>query len=278
MIRWIVMPTLDCWNYTEPALFDCRAQQGMDPHVLVIDTGSSNEVREKMEQLAGRHHPRVVCWFTHPPRPALGATWNAGLNFVWQAGGEMALVVNNDVRLHRDTYARLAEVCQTTPAGFVSGVGVTEAQFDPELVHRITYEVVNGQTWVADHGGPDFSCFVITRDFHAQYPFDKRFVPCYHEDNDLHRRVLLAGDGRRMVGVNVPFLHYGSRTINRSPEIALAFAAKFRQSQETYVKKWGGVPGEETYTRPDDPESVAEHVTNPELWARSLVTWVGGQP
>ena len=45
MANWMLMPVIDCLAYTRDAVADCLAQEGVDPHVLIIDNGSGEEAR-----------------------------------------------------------------------------------------------------------------------------------------------------------------------------------------------------------------------------------------
>ena len=100
-------------------------------------------------------------------------------------------------------------------------------------------------------GGPDFSCFVITKECHSKYKFDENFAPAFFEDNDFHRQVELGGDGDRIFSINVPYLHYGSQTIKQwTGERREKFDQAFVKCREYYVSKWGGMPHHETFDRP----------------------------
>src|SRR5258708_30264933 len=162
--------------------------------------------------------------------PSLSMTWNTALRFVFASGlvQDDALVINNDVRLHPKTYGTLRLLIRDTNAYLVSGVGVHADQFHPDTIGPDS--VINAAGDIM-RGGPDFSCFCITNEGWTKYPFDERF-PVYHEDNDLHRRMLLAGDSTKIFGANLPFLHYASQTINRSPEALAAFAPIFEASRQ----------------------------------------------
>jgi hypothetical protein len=121
-------------------------------------------------------------------------------------------------------------------------------------------------------GGPDFSCFLLTKEGHAHYRFDERFIPAYHEDLDTHRRYMLGGHGDKIFGINLPFLHYASQTMNQA---APAAQAKFRQgfegSKAYYLAKWGGPVNQETFRTPfgkgvvELPYTKDKLVTTPEL-------------
>jgi len=200
-----------------------------------------------------------LCWHFLPALPSLSAVWNRALAFVWELGGTEALVCNNDVRLHRQTYEVLLKTLQSEEALFVTAVGVREGQYDP----AVKYDPIAGtkEGWLtarSARGGPDFSCFLIAKGGHDKYPFDERFIPAYHEDLDMHRRYMLGGDGDKIFSVNLPFLHYASGTLKQyTPEQRAKFNAAFAACKAYYTQKWGGPPNEETFHTPflqGDPE------------------------
>lgn len=259
----ILLPYLDCPALTRVAVDDCLNQTipgGV--RLLLIDNGSQDEGRAVADVAMREHHipgiREVLAWHHDPPFPALAGVWNRALEFVWACGEDYALVVNNDVRLHRDTYAALLNAQQTCKAWFVTGVGVRADQFDPALdlweARGTPSEARNDGVKPEGfhYGGPDFSCYVITRECHRWFQFDEGFMPAYHEDNDFHRRLQLAGFGEKIFGLNVPFLHYGSGTLNENPQLRAGWAPRFAACQEYYRKKWGGLPGSETHSIPFD--------------------------
>lgn len=259
-MNWCIMPYLDCPELTAQAVADVMAQRLPDVRLLLIDNGSQTDVGRALgKTLAKQYDGRVYLWSYDPALPSLAAVWNGALNFVWSVGGTYAWVVNNDVRLHPDTYGMLLRV-QRSPGldpWFVSAVGVREGQFDPDLdLEAAAYTDGYGREGAAvdtiAKGGPDFSCYVITRECHRWFQFDEGFVPAYHEDNDYHRRLELAGFGDRIFGINLPFLHYGSGTLEGNPQMRETWGRKFQACQQYYIQKWGGLPGQETYPYPFD--------------------------
>ncbi len=255
---WVVMPFIDLWDeYTHQAAEDVLAQEGTgDVHLLLVANDCKDEELKKAEKWRGVQGGRVLLWNHRPALPALGSTWNTALQFCWQAGVEEALVVNNDVRLHEHTLLTLWEVMQNERALFVSAVGVREEQFDPGIKRMGWWsappveENTAGLNWLdaAPRGGPDYSCFLISKECHEQFPFDPELT--YHGDNDHHRRVKLAGEGERIFSVNVPYLHYGSATVNRSPEAREEGHRVFAAHKDYYARKWGGAVGEERFETP----------------------------
>jgi len=253
---WIVMPVMAHPAYTETAISDCLAQT-LAARLLVINQGVDTDFRRRLERIA-EEHPQVFLWSHEPPLPSLAATWNCALDLCWTSGAGEALVVNNDVRLAPNTLMTLRGELITEDALLVTGVGVAPAQFEPGQLVLLMDE---------SRGGPDFSCFLISRDGHQRYRFDEEFVPAYCEDVDLHRRMLLAGEGHRIYGVNVPFLHYGSITLQTIGEAARSRIEQqsARYARAHYARKWGGPVNQERYRVPFEAASAAEGVTTPEL-------------
>jgi hypothetical protein len=239
------MPFLNAPEMTWQAVEDGLNQSLPGVRVLLVDQGASRADREDLDaRIDAREDHRVLCWHYLPMLPSLSAVWNRALKFVWELGGTEALVVNNDVRLHKETYNLLLRTLQEQAVLFVSAVGVREGQFNAD---ELMVGVPEG------HGGPDFSCFLTSREGHDKYPFDELFRPAYHEDLDLHRRYMLGGDGDKIFSVNLPFLHYASGTIKAyTPEERAAFNAKFAACKAYYTQKWGGGPNAETFFAPFD--------------------------
>lgn len=267
-MSWILMPIVNNWALTEQAIDDCLAQT-LTSSLLLIGQGVEPDLRREMEQVARELPTRVHCWFADPPL-SLSAVWNRALDFVWEVGGTEALVVNNDIHLHPRTFHKLDEECGKSGALFVSAVGVTAAQFD-----ELTEETFHADT-VVGHGGPDFSCFLITHRCHAKYRFDEQFAPAFCEDLDYHRRLMLGGDGDRIFSVNVPYLHYASQTLKTADSVRRqGIERQIASCRAYYAKKWGGPVNQETYWAPFDPKAdpprivpVGEHNGLPIDFAR----------
>lgn len=283
---WVIMPVLSAPDLTEAAISDVLAQS-MPTRLLIVNQGVDDQFRDRLERIAEAYPGQVLLWSHMPPLPSLAATWNRALDCVWEAGGTEALVVNNDVRLHRRTLEHLLDVQRATEAFFVTAVGVTEAQFN---------EVTAGEYFEASlrhddiqKGGPDFSCFVIAKACHDVWRFDENCIPAFTEDLDYHRRLMLAGCGQLIFSVNMPYLHYASQTLKTiDPKVAARINAEISAvSRAHYRAKWGGDVNAETFYTPfgrDDADVPAGVYpggpTTPALfdqersqWARPSTSW-----
>lgn len=246
---WIVMPVLGARDYTIAAIADCFAQS-VAIRLLVVNQGVDDAFRTELEDLAA-DSPIIHLWNHVPPLPSLAATWNRALDFVWACGGTEALVVNNDVRLHRSTVEYLRAVLHEAAALFVTAVGVLPEQFNPTADYaREIHDY--GKVDAGPRGGPDFSCFLISKDCHDQFRFDEHFIPAYCEDLDYHRRLMLAGEGQKIFSVNLPYLHYAAATRKGMSDQGRADLDRAigLGSRVYYEKKWGGPVNQETYRAP----------------------------
>lgn len=261
---WVIMPILSGRDYTTAAIADVL-DQSLPTRLLLINQGVDADFRDELERVAEAHADRVFLWSHHPPLPSLAATWNRALDFVWACGGSEALVVNNDVRLHRRTVEVLSLYLRDEQALFVSAVGVTADQFNPQEPSGIP-SLPDGSR-LASRGGPDFSCFLIAQDCHRRYRFDEAFTPAYGEDCSYHRELMLAGLGPRIFSVPLPYLHYASGTLKQvDPAVRRQLETQIEQiSRAHYRQCWGGSVNAERYTIKGDPTSARDGVTNPDL-------------
>ena len=259
---WILMPHVNRPDLTQQAVQDAL-HQSVPTRVLLVGNGATPEAQEVGFQLAIRSS-RVQLWHYIPSLP-LAAVWNRMLQCAWDAGATEALVVNNDIRMPFQLVEALLEAQRQTDALVVTPVNVGEATY-PRILPLLPLE----PSTLASRGGPDFSCFLITKACHEAAPFDEKFDPAFAEDLDYHRRLLLSGYGNRIFSLPIPYLHYGSQTLKTlegeaRERLETAISTK---SRAHYRAKWGGDVNQETYTSPFQPESAQVGVTTPELQRR----------
>lgn len=78
--------------------------------------------------------------------------------------------------------------------------------------------------------------------------FDENFFPAYFEDNDYTYRADLLGIPIKKDKFLNPTVYRNSSTIAKDPSIN----KNFGQLKQYYIEKWGGEPGQEKYTFPEN--------------------------
>lgn len=267
---WAVIPWIDLWPMTQNAAIDVLSQQMVKTRLLLVANDCTDESLREAEAWVGEYsrswdlkEPRVLLWNHRPALPALGGTWNEALRFCFAAGASEVLVQNNDTHLHPQTLLLL-----------LTSMGGEDGKPQPFFVSAVNAGGIPEPYDFDLHmkGGPDYSCFLISKECFEKYPFDPELTYC--SDLDQHRRILLAGEGDRIFSVNVPYHHLASRTIADLPEEK---SRVYREAADAhrayYARKWGGPVNAETLTHPFDPESKQDHVTTPELFDVVRAKW-----
>ncbi len=166
----------------------------------------------------------------------LSRSWNEGILDAYEAGADVVIVCNDDLAF---------------------APGDLDALADHALANRDRHIVVCAG-W--DHGAArrvdslGYSCFALNPvALETIGCFDENFFPAYCEDQDYDWRARLAGlavDSCRETSVR----HWRDSTVSWNPELRRQGAVTFPLNTEYYARKWGGVPGDERFSRPfDDP-------------------------
>lgn len=72
---------------------------------------------------------------------------------------------------------------------------------------------------------------------------DEGFYPAYYEDNDYHRRMVLAG-------CEFPRILIDATSAGNAMTMHAGVKVRYYECQQYYIKKWGGLPNEEKYLLP----------------------------
>lgn len=127
--------------------------------------------------------------------------------------------------------------------------------------HGISPDSDDYRSVPSSYGG-DYSCFMVAnkiQDYRGHYTkfsdlvgyFDENFYPAYFEDNDMDYRIKLLKYESWKYGY-ISHIHEGSHTLNSvrgTPEEKIINDG-YLKNQDYYKKKWGGLPGSETYITP----------------------------
>lgn len=164
---------------------------------------------------------------------SVAESWNEGLDEL--GGMRVVIVVNDDVVFYPGTMEKLAL-----------------AALDADLVSAVASDT--GQEGLHTDGFPDYCCYAVKPgDFVRKFGwFDENFKQAYFEDNDMHHRIRVSGGLTGML-LDGRIEHAGSSTQFPDPtdkEVRVVSHQRFELNRDYYVAKWGGRPGEETYTTP----------------------------
>lgn len=198
--------------------------------LVVVNNGKQDDV---VRSLRGRN-PRVEAVEMGDGSPwSVARSWNELMReyeqrYVVEEQGRVPLIISNDdIVFRRGTLKMMRD----------------------DHIH-------NGQTYSVLLSDAHWSCYMINpvECWARVGHFDEAFFPAYHEDCDYDRRLKLARHAPIHRGY--PVIHEGSATIKSYPEVEMEQRHHrfFRRNQNYYVAKWGGLPGEETYTRPFENE------------------------
>lgn len=171
-------------------------------------------------------------------------SWNEGCRLARLAGMDYIAVLNDDILLAPYILDRLLDVLDSNEESVMATACNQREGHEPEEMWSWPEERIGSLS-----ENPDFACFMIRQNFIDEIGrFDENFYPAYFEDNDTHRRILLAGKKAYNVS-NAAFYHYGSKTQNATSSPA-CHPIQFNMNQAYYCNKWGGMPESEIYDRP----------------------------
>ena len=253
---FVVMPVINLWNfYTKPAIESVneammRAKaHNIDCRFLLIDNASTDETKTEANQMISE----LFEYKRNEERWGFQRSVNFGINNGFKNGCDVALVLNNDIILHPEAIWRIAERMEKGDACLVSCMDVHGEMFDKKIAPQDIGTLISKEyESMEEVPHPCFSAFAINKEcWESIGEFDELFAPAYFEDNDYHYRMKLIG----LLAVLYPpamFYHFGSRTQTNGDENGRTIVSTpmFENNRAFYVKKWGGVPGEEKWEHP----------------------------
>lgn len=207
---------------------------------------------EALESVVTSHDWEPVIlpqWRRNKP---LSAAWNSGIAKAFEERNcDFALIINDDILFTPSTIDNLIAEFNNLPDEVVllsacNNRGTIDSEYGgPQGVSNFPDSGVTGD--FAEH--PDFSCFLVKKGFLDRVgKFDENFIPAYFEDNDMHRRINLLGC-KAGCTASSPYYHFASQT-----EKTQEFHQMFESNRNYYIRKWGGIPGQETFTTPFNSE------------------------
>lgn len=235
-----------------------------------IRTGMGHELRlgliENTEKAADKLYYSPV-WRAgtnldiSPNENNVSKAWNKGVQLGMGWGADYIIVANADIIFNRDCIDNLVNFAQLHPE-FI----LWSASDWPDLR---TIQTPNMDENFDEH--PHFSCFMVNdRLFSKVGRFDENFVPAYFEDNDMHHRILVAGEKAAKTG-SAKFYHFGSRTIKTDDELNRRNAITYEKNRQYFKSKWGYDPHGTAFSNEDRVTKGYHHPFNDE--SRSVKDW-----
>lgn len=237
----IVCPFIDLPHYVQAMIDSIKTEH---PYLLILlDNNSRPETKEQLEYLKKWDN---VVYLDNSYNMGVAPSWNLGCEIAFQHESiEYVLIANNDIEYHPDCIDKMVKVMKNDKYALVTAMDVARDCSTPEDLKTMENK---HKPYEVDE--PEFSCFMIKRDtWNTIGKFDEKFYPAYYEDNDYHYRIKLAGK-RGVKTSTALYFHWGSRTLKELPDVGSVINAMFLQNEAYFVEKWGGKPGEETYTTP----------------------------
>lgn len=241
VVPWIASAAHRRWS--EDALASVRCSTPLDRLAVVnaLRPGTDDEswLRERFDLVE------------HNDRNVLARAWNRGIRRALERGASHVIVMNLDLILHPRCLDNLLASAIERPDLLVWGA--------TEWRSPLTFPLAELKP--AWEGTPHWSCFMVARRLlETVGEFDEQFVPAYYEDKDMLRRIFLAGGavGNR---TDALFLHQERGSImglldapaaEVEARVALmrTFRAQIADNEVRYIRKWGGPPGEESFSAP----------------------------
>lgn len=212
------VPTLHRYDLLRRLIASVNAGTLRPNEVVIVDNGGKLIDCEPPPTVT--EWTRQVLLDTGGVNLGVAASWNTILK---KYPDDNVLMSGDDIIVQPDTIEKMVRAAERSKALFFVANGASSWAFflqKPELVRKIGY-------------------------------YDEKFWPAYYEDNDYHRRMLLAGEDYEMAEGAV-VSHDISSTLNSlPPEEKKKFEAEIDKNSRYYGIKWGGPPGHESLTEPN---------------------------
>ena len=252
----IIIPYINLPNYVLDLLRTISTKYSY--HIYLIDNNSDKQTKKNLAELDKREYITIIYNNTNI---GCASAWNQGIKIAKEEFNiDYAVVLNNDILLHRDCIDNMIKEIRVGGFPFVSGIDVCKECAKPFDVLDLK---IPEKSFIVD--APEFSCYTVDIKLLQQmayeegdveeYPglFDQKYYPAYFEDNDFHYRIKLVG--MRAVKINTAlYYHYGSRTIKENEEIGHISNTYYLTNKQRYIEKWGGKPCKEKFKIPFDQE------------------------
>jgi len=199
------------------------------------------EFYPKKESFDFYHSIKDVKIIDNPKGNEVGAAWNLGIKTALADGNDYVMVLNNDLVLHEKCVDNLVWFAQDYPE-FLLWTAAEHLDLKTLKDIKLTDEF-------SEH--PHFSYFMVNqKTVDTVGWFDENLKMAYHEDSDMHYRVLLSGNKAGKIE-SAKFYHYGSRTIHTDDELFDKNKRSYEDNRSYIKLKWGIDTHDKVYVPPE---------------------------
>ena len=225
------MVTINGFNFVNQAIDSIKTN--VSYKVRVMDNGST----ENKEQ---EYKAKGVDYIRYDSQVSLSECWNKAIQLsLDDRECQYIFNPNDDVIFHEKTIDELIKFMDKS--GYLMVTGNNIAHFcDRNFTNFVwnddsEFDLRPITNWREE--GPDFSCYMINRDFVNKVGyFDENYNPSYKEDWDMHTRILLSGNHAKRIS-SAPYYHFGSQTAKNNPTKSIG---SFRTAGY-HMEKWGSL-------------------------------------
>ncbi len=218
----ICIPTLNRFDLLLPSLL-LYAIDFPNTKIFILDNGNQG-IHEKLNVISEACNYYGSEWYivmTSENNNGVAWSWNLLCNVVFKEH-DYALVLNDDIYLGKKEWEIVSLIRNKR---FLSDLYLPEQDWSAFILPKATFDKVG--------------------------KFDEKFFPAYYEDNDMERRIALAGMEVTKIPFLNPVIYRNSMTLERDPNLLEGYKKKNAQKNaQYYLEKWGGEPGKEVFTIP----------------------------
>lgn len=239
----IILPTYNCLDYTKRFLKSIKTTHKYK--LIVVDNGSTDGTTNYFET----ELIEDLVYLPQGRNTGVAGGWNIGVKKAIELGCDHFLICNTDILLHEHTIDALVARMEKGGVDLVSPVDIRCEVIVPEDI----FELKDKEDSEAPN--PNFSCYLLSKKCYESIgPFDEGFYPAFYEDNSWHYKMKL-NNLKGITTTSAMFYHFGSRSQNQVPT-GICDGNRFNENRQYYIRKWGGMPGQETFKYPfNDPSS-----------------------
>ena len=183
--------------------------------------------------------------YPHGINRGLARSWNDAIRLFRHDGDDVLLLVNDDLFFFDGAFDEYIDFILSTKAstpnfGQISILGLETGTTDP----------LGAGAALGQPRWQGLACSAIGEAAIAKVGFfDQNFWPVYFTDTDYVYRLSLASLPQ-LTDTRVLIEHNRSLTTRLDPELRQFHDGRFRRGSEYYLRKWGGLPGQEKFTSP----------------------------